>query len=67
MQIFLHIKETLKTFQIITTNSTSNLEDRNSCWVCNDNGCKRHKLSQDSIRAKVPKDFDNALEQVLYP
>ncbi|XP_015608100.1 sorting nexin-14 isoform X2 [Cephus cinctus] len=38
---------------------------KESCGVCGGNGCKRHRPSQYNTRIKVPKDFDDALEELL--
>lgn len=38
--------------------------DEESCGVCGGNSCKRHKPSINYLRLNVPKDFDDALENV---
>lgn len=40
-------------------------EVKDPCSVCSNNSCKRHKLFPNSTKVKIPKDFDQALEQVI--
>ncbi|XP_043256850.1 sorting nexin-14-like [Colletes gigas] len=46
-----------------TFNPTYEVKD--PCTVCSNNNCKRHKLFPHSVKVKIPKDFDYALEQLL--
>lgn len=45
--------------------SNPKTNDGESCGVCGGNACKRHKPSRNYVRVNVPKDFDEALENLL--
>lgn len=40
--------------------------DEKSCKVCSGNGCNRHRQNIHNIHVKVPRDFDVALQNVIY-
>ncbi|KAL6264772.1 hypothetical protein P5V15_004870 [Pogonomyrmex californicus] len=52
-------------FNITNDKFITRHEIKDSCSVCSNNTCKRHKLLPHSTKVKVPKDFDQALEQLL--
>lgn len=65
VQLIRCIDNLLVRFNIINNNFITKFEIKDSCSVCSNNTCKRHKLLSHSTKIKVPKDFDHALEQVI--
>lgn len=65
VQLIRCIDNLLVRFNIINDNFITKFEIKDSCSVCSNNTCKRHKLLSHSTKIKVPKDFDHALEQLL--
>lgn len=65
VQLIRCIDNLLVRFNIINDNFITKFEIKDSCSVCSNNTCKRHKLLSHSTKIKVPKDFDHALEQVI--
>ena len=52
---------------LINGNTDSKNSVSDSCGVCGNDKCKRHRRSHHlNPVAKVPKSFDTALEQVLF-
>jgi hypothetical protein len=50
---------------IINNKFIKKYEIKNSCSICSNDTCKRHELLSHSTKAKVSKDFDHALEEVI--
>ncbi|EFN67435.1 Sorting nexin-14 [Camponotus floridanus] len=65
VQLIRCIDNLLVRFNIINDNFITKFAIKDSCSVCSNNTCKRHKLLSHSTKIKVPKDFDHALEQLL--
>jgi hypothetical protein len=65
VQVMQFVDNLLTKFNIINDKFISKYEMKASCSVCSNNNCKRHKLLPHSTKIKVPKDFDQALEQVI--
>ncbi|KAM0734453.1 Sorting nexin-14 [Formica fusca] len=59
------IDNLLVRFNITNDKFIAKFEIKDSCSVCSNNTCKRHKLLPHSTKIKVPKDFDHTLEQLL--
>lgn len=65
VQVVQLVDNLLTKFNITNDRFITKYEIKDSCNVCNNNSCKRHKLLPHSTKIKVPKDFDQALEQVI--
>lgn len=65
VQLVQCIDNLLVRFNITNDKFITRYEIKDSCSVCSNNTCKRHKLLPHSTKIKVPKDFDHALEQVI--
>ncbi|CAL1674633.1 unnamed protein product [Lasius platythorax] len=65
VQLVQCIDNLLVRFNITNDKFITRYEIKDSCSVCSNNTCKRHKLLPHSTKIKVPKDFDHALEQLL--
>lgn len=65
VQLIQCIESLLARFNITNDKFITRYEFKDSCSVCSNNTCKRHKLLPHSTKIKVPKDFDYASEQVI--
>lgn len=65
VQLIQCIESLLARFNITNDKFITRYEFKDSCSVCSNNTCKRHKLLPHSTKIKVPKDFDYASEQLL--
>lgn len=65
VQLVQCIDNLLVRFNITNDKFITKFEIKDSCSVCSNNTCKRHKLLPHSTKIKVPKDFDHTLEQVI--
>jgi len=65
VQLIQYFDNLLTKFNIVNNKFIKKYEVKNLCSICSDDTCKRHELLPHSTKAKVPQDFDHALEEVI--